>query len=88
VDGEVHGAAAELEEMETRPKDGWSGPSVWRRLADDGEPAVGGPRQARVGVTGGVRAVGEGVLGDAMLGVGSRRSERGRSGLSMADQQR
>jgi hypothetical protein len=45
-------------------------------------------QQARVGVTGGVRAVGEEVLGDAMLGVGSRRSEEGWSGLSMAAQQR
>jgi hypothetical protein len=40
VDGEVHGAAAELEEVERRPKDGQSGPSMWRRLAADGEPAV------------------------------------------------
>jgi hypothetical protein len=39
-------------------------------------------RQARVGVTGVVRAVGEEVIGDAVLGVGSRRSEEGWSGLS------
>jgi hypothetical protein len=31
VDGEVHGAAAELEEAEMGLKDGRSGPSVWRR---------------------------------------------------------
>jgi hypothetical protein len=54
VDSEVHGAAAELEEAEIGPKDGWSGPSAWRRLVADGEPVVGGPRQAGVGVTGGV----------------------------------
>jgi hypothetical protein len=30
VDGEVHGAAAELEEAEMGPKDGQSGPSAWR----------------------------------------------------------
>jgi hypothetical protein len=78
VDGEVHGAAADLEKAETGLNYGWSGPSTWRRLA------VGGPRQARVGVTGGVRAVGEGVLGGVMLGVVSRWSERGWSGLSVA----
>jgi hypothetical protein len=38
--------------------------------------------QARVGVTGGIRAVGEEVLGGAVLGVGSRRLEVGWSGLS------
>jgi hypothetical protein len=58
VDGGVHGAAAELEEAETGLKDGWSGPSTWRRLAADGELAVGGPQQARVGVTSGVRLLG------------------------------
>jgi hypothetical protein len=40
-------------------------------------------RQAGVGVTGGVRAVGEDVLGGTVLAVGSRRSEEGWSGLSM-----
>jgi hypothetical protein len=40
VDGEVHGAAAELEEAETGPKDRQSGPSTWRCLAADGEPAA------------------------------------------------
>jgi hypothetical protein len=39
-------------------------------------------RQARVGVTGGVRAVREDELGGAVLGVGSRRSKDGWSGLS------
>jgi hypothetical protein len=77
VDNEVNGGAAEPEEVKTGPKNGQSGPSTWRRLAVDGEPVVEGPRQAGVGVTGGVRAVGEGVLGGMMLGVGSRRSERG-----------
>jgi hypothetical protein len=86
VHGEVHGAATELEEAETGLKDGRSGPSAWRRLVADGEPVVEGPRQAGVGVTGGVRAVGEGVLNGAMLGVGSRRSERGWRGLSAAAQ--
>jgi hypothetical protein len=81
VDGEVHGATVELEEAVTVLKDGWSSPFVWRCLAADGEPVVGGPQQAEVGVTGRVRAVGEGVFGGAMLGVGSRRSERGWSGL-------
>jgi hypothetical protein len=41
-----------------------------------------GRRQARAGVTGGVRVVGEGVLGGAMLGVGSRWLEQAiRGGL-------
>jgi hypothetical protein len=40
VDSEVHEAATELEEAETGPKDGRSGPSTWRRLAADGEPVV------------------------------------------------
>jgi hypothetical protein len=48
----------------------------------DGELAVGDPLQVGVGVTNGVRAVGEGVHGGTMLGVGSRRSERDWSGLS------
>jgi hypothetical protein len=39
-------------------------------------------RQARVGVTGGVRAVGEDVLDGVVLGVGSRRSKDGWSRLS------
>jgi hypothetical protein len=87
VDSEVHGAAAELEEAETGPKDGRSGPSGWRRLVADGEPAVGeGPRQAGVGVTGGVRAVGDDVLGGVMLGVGSRLLERGWSRLFVVAQ--
>jgi hypothetical protein len=51
-----------------------------------GSATVEGPRQARVGVTGGVRAVGEGVLSGAMLGVELRWSERGWSGLSMVAQ--
>jgi hypothetical protein len=88
VDGEVHGAVAKLEEAKTGPKDGRSGPSMWRRLAADGELVVEGPQQAGVGVTGGVRAVGEGVLGGAMLGVGSRWSERGWSRLSAVAQRR
>jgi hypothetical protein len=55
----------------------------------DGLFAVGGGhRQARAGVTGGVRAVGEGVLGGVVLGVGSRRSETGWSGLSVTAQRR
>jgi hypothetical protein len=45
-----------------------------------------GRRQAGVGVPGGVQAVGEEVPGGATLGVGSRRSEEGWSGLSMAAQ--
>jgi hypothetical protein len=40
VDGEVLGAAFEIEEAETGPKDGQSGPSAWRHLAVDGEPAA------------------------------------------------
>jgi hypothetical protein len=49
--------------------------------------AVGNGRwQAGVGVPGGVQAVGEEVPGGATLGVGSRRSEEGWSGLSMAAQ--
>jgi hypothetical protein len=40
LDGEVHGAAAELEEAEMGPKDGRRGPSAWRCLAADGEPVV------------------------------------------------
>jgi hypothetical protein len=40
VDGEVHGANAELKGAVTGPKDGRSGPSMWRRLAADGEPAA------------------------------------------------
>jgi hypothetical protein len=55
-------------------------------LAADGELAVGDPLQAGVGVTNGVRAVGEGVHGGTMLGVGSRRSERDWSGLSAVAQ--
>jgi hypothetical protein len=47
-----------------------------------------GRRQAGVGVTGGVRAVREEVLSATMLGVGSRWSERGRSGLSAVAQRR
>jgi hypothetical protein len=39
-------------------------------------------QQARVGVIGWVKAVGEEILDGATLGVGSRRSERGWSGLS------
>jgi hypothetical protein len=39
-------------------------------------------RQAGVGVTGGVRAVGEDVLDGVVLGVGSRRSKDGWSRLS------
>jgi hypothetical protein len=72
VDGDIHVAAAELEVAETGLKEGWSGPSVWRRLVVDGEPAMGGPRQVGVGVTSRVQAIGEGVLGGAMLQVGSR----------------
>ncbi len=40
VDGEVHGAAVELEKAETGLKDCQSGPSAWRRLVADGEPVV------------------------------------------------
>jgi hypothetical protein len=42
VDGEVHGAVVELEEVETGPKGGRSGPFAWRRLVADGEPVVEG----------------------------------------------
>jgi hypothetical protein len=49
--------------------------------------AVGKRRQqAGVGVTGEVRAVGEEVLGGAVLGVGSRWSEEGWRGLSTVAQ--
>jgi hypothetical protein len=41
VDGEVHGAAAELEEAEMGPKDGQSGPSAWRHSAVRKEVAPG-----------------------------------------------
>jgi hypothetical protein len=41
VDGEVHGAAAELEEAEMGPKDSRSGPSAWRRSAVKKEAAPG-----------------------------------------------
>jgi hypothetical protein len=51
VDGGVHEAAAELEEVETGSKDGRSGPSMWRCLAADEEPAV----EARTGGRGGRR---------------------------------
>jgi hypothetical protein len=40
VDGEVHGAAAELEEAEMGLKDGRSGPSTWGCSAVK-EPAPG-----------------------------------------------
>jgi hypothetical protein len=40
VDGEVHGAAVELEKAETGLKDCQSGPSAWRRLVADGELVV------------------------------------------------
>jgi hypothetical protein len=56
VDGEVHRTAMELEEAETGPKDGRSGPSAWRRLAADGEPAV----EVETGGRGG-RRLGQGV---------------------------
>jgi hypothetical protein len=47
--------------------------SLWRR-----GPAAGkGRRQARVGVTSGVRVVGEELVGGSVLGVGSRWSEEG-----------
>jgi hypothetical protein len=42
-----------------------------------GSAAGKGRRQAGVGVSGGVRAVGEEVLDGVVLGVGSRRSEEG-----------
>jgi hypothetical protein len=74
VDGEVHGAAADLEEAETGPKDGQSGPFMWRRLAVDGELVVevgiGGRGGRRLGqgatrrctrAQGRVRTVGEGL---------------------------
>jgi hypothetical protein len=51
VDGGVHEAAAELEEVEMGSKDGRSGPSMWRCLAADEEPAV----EARTGGRGGRR---------------------------------
>jgi hypothetical protein len=51
--------------------------SLWWR----GSAAGKRRRQARIGVTGGVRAVGEDVLGGAVLGVGSRWLEDGWSGL-------
>jgi hypothetical protein len=47
-----------------------------------GSVAGKGRWQARVGVTDGVRAVGEEVLGGTVLGMGSRWSEEGWSRLS------
>jgi hypothetical protein len=55
-------------------------------LRQRGSVAGTEPRQAGVGVTGGVRVVGEEVLGGTMLGVGSRWSERGWSELSTVAQ--
>jgi hypothetical protein len=49
----------------------WRGPAAGKRW-----------RQAGVGVTGGVRAVGKEVLSGTVLGVGSRLSKKGWSGLS------
>jgi hypothetical protein len=46
-------------------------------LAVEGLAAGKRRQQAEVGVTGGVRAVREEVLGGTVLGVGSRRSEEG-----------
>jgi hypothetical protein len=57
VDGEVHGAVAELEEAETGLKDGRTGPSAWRHLVADGEPAV----EAGTGGRGG-RRLGRGAV--------------------------
>jgi hypothetical protein len=57
---------------------------LWRRGSAVGERR----RQAGVGVTGGVKAVGDGVLSGAKLEVGSRRSESCWSRLSMVAQQR
>jgi hypothetical protein len=59
VDGEVHGATAELEEAETGLKDGRGGPSAWRRSAvrKEGAPGVAERRQA-------TRQRGEGEAGE------------------------
>jgi hypothetical protein len=37
VDCDLHRAVVELVEVEMGPKDGWSGPSAWRRLAGEEE---------------------------------------------------
>jgi hypothetical protein len=56
--------------------------SLWWRGSEAGKRQW----QAGVGVTGGVRAVGEDVLGGAVIGVGSRRLEDGWNGLSVVAQ--
>jgi hypothetical protein len=55
--------AAELEEAEAGPKDGWSGPSTWMLLVADGEPTaapcVGGQGGGRCSSRGAARGPGE-----------------------------
>jgi hypothetical protein len=79
-----------VEWLETKPTGCWTGLAAEKRggahrkasLRWRGSTTGKRRQQARVGVTGGVRAVGEDVLGGVVLGVGSRRSEEGWSRLS------
>jgi hypothetical protein len=69
----------------SKPTGWWTGLVAEKRggahqkacLRRRGSAAGKGRRQAGVGVSGGVRAVGEEVLDDVVLGVGSRQSEEG-----------
>jgi hypothetical protein len=71
VDGEVHGVNAQLKGAVTGPKDGRSGPSMWRRLAANGEPAAAacaGGQGGQCPGWGAARGPGEARGGERILG--------------------